>query len=333
MKYLILVIVFISFFSCQQKKEDADYSNKKTNQVAIENAQSGKKLLETHCYVCHNPTIPDSLGRIAPPMVAIKARYLMNYTTKEEFVNHIVQFVENPTEDNAIMYGAVNRFKVMPKQVFPEGVVEKIANYMYEYQIEEPVWFKEHWESSGNGQGRRKGKGEWIQPGKKLVVDEKPKTYEEIVLEYALGTKAVLGKNLMGAIQSKGTMHAMEFCNVQAMPLIDSMSTHFNAKIKRVSDKNRNPNNKANAEELQYIEKFKTDLVNKRESKPVVIEKGNMVQFYYPIPTNTMCLQCHGTQIKPEVSKQILKLYPNDLAVGYSENEIRGIWSITFEKN
>jgi hypothetical protein len=116
------------------------------------------------------------------------------------------------------------------------------------------------------------------------------------------------------------------------MPLTDSMSTHYHAKIKRVSDKNRNPNNKANAEEINYIAQFKADAVAKRESKPVVIEKGNQVQFYYPIPTNTMCLQCHGTQIKPDVQQQILKLYPKDLAVGYAENEVRGIWSITFEK-
>lgn len=328
MKKLVVFFVVFLFVSCQKKVELLEISKDLTE---VE-AQEAQQLMATHCYICHSPTASETEGRIAPPMVAIKARYLMNNSTKEEFVSHITQFVENPTEENAIMYGAVDRFNVMPKQVFPEGVVQKIANYMYEYQIEEPVWFKEHWESSGNGQGRRKGKGEWLQSGKKLEVAEKPKTYEEIGLEYALSAKAVLGKNLMGAIQSKGTMHAMEFCNVQAMPLTDSMSTHYNAKIRRVSDRNRNPNNKANAEELQYIEQFKADVVNKRESKPVVIDKGNQVQFYYPIPINTMCLQCHGTQVKPEVTKQLLKLYPNDLAVGYGENEVRGIWSITFEK-
>ena len=29
---------------------------------------------------------------------------------------------------------------------------------------------------------------------------------------------AVLGKNLMGAIQNKGTLHALKFCNEQAYP-------------------------------------------------------------------------------------------------------------------
>ena len=328
MKSSLVLFVFLSLASCQKKVELIEVS-KDLTQAEAEEAQ---QLLTTHCYICHSPTASETEGRIAPPMVAIKARYLMDNTTKVEFVSHISKFVENPTEDNAIMYGAVNRFNVMPKQVFPEGVVEKLASYMFDYQIEEPSWFKEHWETRGNGQGRRKGKGEWIQPGKKLVVAEKSKTYEEIGLEYALGTKAVLGKYLMGAIQSKGTMHALKFCNSQAIPLTDSMATNYHATIKRVSDKNRNPNNKANEEELNYIAQFKADVVAQRESKPVVIEIGNQVQFYYPIPTNTMCLQCHGTQIKPDVQQQILKLYPNDLAVGYAENEVRGIWSITFEK-
>ncbi|MDP2161669.1 MAG: DUF3365 domain-containing protein [Flavobacterium sp.] len=328
MKKIIILFVVFFFFSCQKKAGLLEIPKDLTQSEAEE----AQQLMATHCYICHSPTASESEGRIAPPMVAIKARYLMDITTKEEFVSHITQFVENPTEENAIMYGAVDRFNVMPKQVFPDGVVEKIASFMYDYQIEEPSWFKEHWETSGNGQGRKKEKDEWIQPGKKLIVAELPKTYEEIGLEYALGTKAVLGKNLMGAIQSKGTMHALDFCNIQAIPLTDSMATHYQAMIKRVSDKNRNPNNKASAEELNYIKQFKADAVAKRESKPVVIAKGNKVQFYYPIQTNTMCLQCHGKKIKPDVQQQILKLYPNDLAVGYDENEVRGIWSITFEK-
>lgn len=212
----------------------------------------------------------------------------------------------------------------MPKQAFPEGSIEKIAAFIYDYQIEEPEWFKTHWEGNGNKN--------WTQSGKKVEEVEVVKTYADIGLDYALGTKKVLGKNLMEAIQQKGTMEALTFCNIQAIPLTDSMSTQFNATIKRVSDKNRNPNNKANEEELNYITQFKKDLVDKKDIKPVALEKGDKIQFYYPIETNTMCLQCHGKQIKPEVQRQILKLYPKDLAIGYDENEVRGIWSITFTK-
>ena len=48
------------------------------------------------------------------------------------------------------------------------------------------------------------------------------------------------------------------------------------------------------------------------------------------------CLQCHGNvenQIEEETFKTIKVLYPNDQALGYDVNNVRGIWSITFNKN
>lgn len=322
MKNIILILSAIILFSCNTKK-DMPQPISQNNQVATNvDHLEGKKLMETHCYLCHSPNASENEGRVAPPMVAIKSRYLMDYNTKEDFVKAINYFVENPTDDHAKMYGAVKRFGVMPKQIFPKDAVTKIADFMYDYQIEEPVWFKAHWQSHGNA--------DWTQPGKKITAVEKEKTISDIGLEYALGTKKVLGKNLMEAIQKKGTLEALDFCNIQAIPLTDSMSVKYNASIKRVSDKNRNPNNKANTEELKYIAQFKKDFTEQKEIKPIVLEEENKVKFYYPIETNSMCLQCHGTQIKPEVSRQILKLYPQDLAVGYKEGEVRGIWSITF---
>lgn len=326
MKKLILLFIVLVLISCQCNKKQNLGSLDNTDFTKVILDHEGKKLMETHCYLCHSPSAKENEGRIAPPMIAVKSRYLMDYDTKEDFVKAITAFVENPTEDNTKMHGAVKRFGVMPKQVFPENTVAQIADFMFDYQIEEPTWFKEHWQGHGND--------DWTQPGKKVIVVEKQKSYEEIGLEYALSTKKLLGQNLMGTIQKKGTLEALAFCNIQAMPLTDSMSVKYNATIKRVSDKNRNPNNRANAEELVYIAQFKKEIAENKESKPFVIDKGEKVQFYYPIPTNTMCLQCHGKpeNIRPEVRAKTLKLYPKDLAVGYAENEVRGIWSITFEK-
>ena len=326
MKNLLLIGTLILIVSCHSNKKDAkDLINNEVVQLDTI-THNGKKLMETHCYLCHSATAEENEGRIAPPMIAVKSRYLMDYDSKEDFVNAISNFVKNPTKDHAKMRGAVKNFGVMPKQVFPENSVEQIADFMFDYQIEEPTWFAAHWEDHGNDN--------WTQPGKKVIVVEKQKTYEEIGLEYALSTKKLLGENLMGTIQKKGTLEALAFCNIQAMPLTDSMSVNYNATIKRVSDKNRNPNNKANAEELVYLEQFKKALAAKAEPKPVIVDKGEKVQFYYPIPTNTMCLQCHGKpeNIKPEVRAKTLKLYPKDLAIGYGENQLRGIWSITFDK-
>ncbi|MDK2771198.1 MAG: DUF3365 domain-containing protein [Flavobacterium sp.] len=318
-----LLIIVMTLLSCNQKRDNI------YKEVSAFNydPEEAKELMEKHCYLCHSPSVAEDEGRIAPPMVAIKARYIdKEGYTREEFIQHVSDFVANPTDDNALMYGAVRKFGVMPKQVFPDSAAMKIAAFMFDYKIEQPTWFKEHWQGHGNDS--------WKQSGKKFVSKEKEKTFADIGLEYALGTKKVLGKNLMGTIQKEGTEKALAFCNHEAIPLTDSMSVHYNAKIKRVSDKNRNPNNRANEEELIYIEQFKKDLAEKKEVKPIVVEGAEQVHFYYPIETNTMCLQCHGKSenIKPEVSKKIKELYPNDLAVGYGENEVRGIWSIVFDK-
>ena len=107
-------------------------------------------------------------------------------------------------------------------------------------------------------------------------------------------TKATLGKNLIKTINEKGTIAALEFCNIKAMKLTDSMSVMKNAIIKRVSDKPRNPKNKANQDEIGYINYFKKMVVSDGDVQPIVLSKDGEVNFYYPITTNTMCLQCHG---------------------------------------
>ena len=51
--------------------------------------------------------------------------------------------------------------------------------------------------------------------------------------------------------------------------------------------------------------------------------------------TNAMCLQCHGVpgvEINDGTLEQIQRLYPDDKAVGYSANQLRGIWVIEMDK-
>lgn len=152
--------------------------------------------------------------------------------------------------------------------------------------------------------------------------------------EYALETQKLLGKNLISAIQDKGTPGAVEFCNIQAIPLTDSIAKKHGAIIKRVSNRPRNKNNKANSVELAQIEHFKKLLEQEKKVEPVVISDRNENNFYYPIITNAMCLQCHGTpneEIAPTTLSKLADLYPDDMAIGYGPNEVRGIWSITFK--
>ncbi|QVY64709.1 DUF3365 domain-containing protein [Polaribacter sp. Q13] len=333
MKYFTFFIAIAVLFGCKDAKKPS-YSKK--DDVSEMQNHPGKKLMETNCYVCHNPTTIED-NRIAPPMIAIKKRYSMGNSSKEAFINSLQDFIKNPTAENAKMYGAVKRFGVMPKMDFPEETVKQIADYIFEFDIEKPAWFEEHYNQqhgNGNGGGNGMGNGNGMrrqQQGNNF----KNVPYNERGLKYALSTKAVLGKNLMSKIQKEGTLAALKFCNVKAFPLTDSMSVVHKATIKRVSDKPRNPKNKADAIENGYITVFKEEAKLNKESVPVVIESAENVKVYYPIKTNSMCLQCHGkptVDIKNSTLAQIDKLYPNDLAIGYSENQVRGIWSITFNK-
>jgi hypothetical protein len=111
------------------------------------------------------------------------------------------------------------------------------------------------------------------------------------------------------------------------------MAEKYNATVQRVSDKYRNPQNKATPEEEELIDLFSHQVSAGKDPQPVMMPQNGTTRFYYPIVTNSMCLQCHGKpgDIAPQVREKILKLYPQDKAVGYSENEVRGIWKIEFK--
>ncbi|MCY2688585.1 Tll0287-like domain-containing protein [Salinimicrobium sp. TH3] len=343
MKNLLLpVFAFFFLAGCQEKKTDYTTPAKAEMQIATaQQEHPGKKLMETYCYTCHSPSAPMNEGRIGPPMAAVKAHYLMSEPSREEFVHQIVSFVDEPSADKSKMRGAINRFGLMPYQEFPDGAVEQIAEYLYEYQIEEPDWFAEHWKQGpGKGmyrqQGRQMGKGMGQGKGAGKMgkgMGMQRQNPADKGLKIALETKELLGQNLMGAIQKEGTLHALEFCNVEAIPLTASMAEKYNASVQRVSDKYRNPQNQATPEEAELIDLFTAQLNAGKDPQPVLFPENGTIRFYYPIVTNSMCLQCHGKpgDIEPQVKEKILKLYPQDRAVGYSENEVRGIWKIEFE--
>lgn len=166
--------------------------------------------------------------------------------------------------------------------------------------------------------------------GNKGIIPEKKEEQKSLTKDdfknIAEQTKKNLVGNLTKQISENGAKKALEFCNINAIPLTQKLEAENGVMIKRVSDKNRNPENAANVTELKIIEQFKIQLAKKEELK-AKMENG---VFYAPITTNAMCLQCHGSEkdIKPEVLAKIKSFYPNDKAFGYKENELRGLMVI-----
>lgn len=141
--FILLTLLTFVFTSCK-KNEGKDY--KGVTHLYDKNSQvhPGKKLMETYCYACHDATTSDD-KRLAPPMIAIKKRYIFKNTTKEEFIEDMQEWIKNPNEKDAKMFGAVRRFGVMQKLLYPEEVIRDIADYMFDNKIEQPEWFDAHY--------------------------------------------------------------------------------------------------------------------------------------------------------------------------------------------
>ncbi len=149
--------------------------------------------------------------------------------------------------------------------------------------------------------------------------------------QFAMATQAQLGKNLMTALQRGGTEEAIPFCNIKALPLTDSMARVTGTKIRRVTNKPRNPVNAANNEEVLIIEGYQQELAKGKTLQPVIKKASGNRIYYFPIITNTMCLQCHGkpdSDITPVTLDKLKTYYPQDIALGYGSNEVRGLWKV-----
>ncbi len=146
-------------------------------------------------------------------------------------------------------------------------------------------------------------------------------------------SQGALGKNLMNAIKTGGTEYAVEFCNVEAIPITDSMATLLGASVKRVTDKPRNPDNQANEAEMEHLNYLKDEMAKGNAPQPKVVEINGQKVGYYAILTNEMCITCHGDKdktIDPATFAKIQKLYPADKALGYKVEELRGMWVVSF---
>lgn len=151
-KFIFLLILLTSLMACEDSKKNpiVENDNAKISELRDDNTING--LLNTKCYICHSINSESHDVIIAPPMAAVKRRYLRSYRDKENFVEAITKWTMDPKVENALMPGAVDNFNVMPNQVFIEEEIRKIATYIYENELEEPDWFAEHQkEMHGNG--------------------------------------------------------------------------------------------------------------------------------------------------------------------------------------
>ncbi len=147
-----------------------------------------------------------------------------------------------------------------------------------------------------------------------------------------------LRRSLMEHIKKDGLANAVFVCGDASEKIIKNITKNPNHSIRRVSLKNRNPNNKPDPFEEKVLVRMAWALKNNRLKGEYfgVVQSGKDREFRWmkPIIVQKVCLQCHGDtkeNISPEVLDKIKKHYKTDKATGYSAGELRGAISIKFK--
>lgn len=132
------------------------------------------------------------------------------------------------------------------------------------------------------------------------------------------------------AMQAGGPAGAIRICNTDAMLVTAKASWEQGLNLGRVSLKNRNPLNYPNDWQAAVLLEFEDRKAAGEEVENLewseVVEAGDRLEFRYmkAIPTRSFCLQCHGTELAPDVEEALADLYPDDLGTGFREGDIRG---------
>lgn len=143
---------------------------------------------------------------------------------------------------------------------------------------------------------------------------------------------------LQNAIAEKGIPGAVEYCKVNAFPILEEVSKNHGVIIRRVSNRFRNPADQPDSEEAPILEAYEYNAENGLPIDPNLqkLENGEVLLYTKAIIIpEGLCLNCHGDpgkDISAETLRTLDSLYPQDRAKGHKIGDLRGMWAIRFPK-
>lgn len=152
-------------------------------------------------------------------------------------------------------------------------------------------------------------------------------------------TFQAMSSKLQQAIKQGGPAYAVEFCSLNALNIVDSLSSAHGATIRRTSDRIRNRHDTPNKEEARILQAMLIEW--KKDNKvtdiaPRVEFHEDSIAYYRPIFINSpTCLKCHGIpgSIMDSAAQGVINArYINDQARGYAINDLRGMWSVRWKR-
>ena len=173
--------------------------------------------------------------------------------------------------------------------------------------------------------------------GTQKTVDVSPEVMDANTREARAAVKAFFGElkgELVAAIKQGGPAHAVSVCNTEAGEIATRVSQQQGMDISRVSLRNRNPGNAAAGWTKPVLEQFEVRKAAGESpdtlefAEVVATADGDVFRYMKAIPTGEVCLNCHGTDISPEVAAKLGALYPDDRATGYKVGDLRGAFVV-----
>ncbi|PLX34039.1 MAG: glutamate synthase [Hyphomicrobiales bacterium] len=154
--------------------------------------------------------------------------------------------------------------------------------------------------------------------------------------EVMMGFGTALKAELVKAMKEGGPTKAIPVCNVEAPKLAKMASDKSGWAVGRSSHKLRNSKNTPDPFTRAAIDDFLArEAAGEKADKMIktaIVEEGGQKVFRLvkAIPTAKPCLNCHGgAGVKPKVVEALAKLYPDDAARGFSEGQMRGVFTLS----
>lgn len=169
----------------------------------------------------------------------------------------------------------------------------------------------------------------------KTLSEAQQETYLEASRDITSELQSSLSQRLMAAMQEDDPAHAIKVCEKVAQPLSREISTRYpNASVSRTSLRTRNPVNRPDEESRSVLTRWNQSREPGDSLPPPDIRLSDgQVIVHTPIPTQALCLKCHGPEetIDDSTKDKLAELYPEDRAVGFLESELRGAFRVVFE--
>ncbi len=159
----------------------------------------------------------------------------------------------------------------------------------------------------------------------------------QLVAEAAAITQRFVGTllpTLQLAIASGGPVHAIEVCAVQAPQIAAQLSADSGRNVRRVSLKARNSSAATpDGWETMALTMFDERQRGGQAGADINVAEivGREFRYMQAQPAAPLCLTCHGNDIATDVRSALEQRYPNDMATGYFNGQIRG--AITLRKD